>query len=195
MEIKPIRKTTEVAITTTCLSSTTPDGLHRSQWAAMTLVLLIKSWMESKNELWVLLTDRYGTRCTKTQACRSTASVNRRFFSYFLQRSLSCMNEVKHDSDSVVCQSCSYMRDVSSALPTQEDDPATSRDSTAVPWSGRLFGHYRGARRWRCSCLGAKWMSQVQRGGNPGTIHREVTVPPSIAALEAVIREPQRTLR
>lgn len=179
MEIKPIRKTTEVAITTTCQSSTTPDGLHRSQWAAMTLVLLIKSWMESKNELWVLLTDRYGPCFRKTQACRSAASVNRRFFSYFLQRSLSC----------------SYMRDVSSALPTQEDNPATSRDSTAVLWSGRLFGHYRGARRWRCSCLGAKWMSQVQRGANPGTIHREVTVPASIAALEAVIREPQRTLR
>lgn len=42
-----------------------------------------------------------------------------------------------------------------------------------------------------CSCLEAKWMSQVQRGANPGTTHREVTAQASIAAIEAVIREPQ----
>lgn len=36
-------------------------------------------------------------------------------------------------------------------------------------------------------------MRQVQRGANPGTIHREVTAPASIAALEAVIREPRQT--
>lgn len=65
------------------------------------------------------------------------------------QRSLNRLNGVKHDS--VVSQSCRNMRDVSVALPTQEDNPAMSRDSAAVSRSGRLFGHYRGARRWRCS--------------------------------------------
>lgn len=105
-------------------------------------------------------------------------------------------NRVKHAVRRwAVCQSRSDTRDESAALPSQRDNPAPSCDSTAVPSSGRLLGHYGGAPRWRCSCLGAKWTSQVQRGANPGTIHREVTAAASMAALEALIREPQRAPR